>query len=233
MKILIDILILVFIGLGVLAGLKKGLIKSAISFIGLIAIVIIAFTFKGTIADFLITKMPFFNIAGGLTALNILLYNVAAFVVLFIVLYCLLNIIVAVTGFIDTLLKFTVIWVLPSKIGGAIIGALEAWVFIFLALFVCAQFKVTNAYIEESTVGKFMLNHTPIVGTYLSGTSAAANEIYSGIRSYVNDETKTTEELNLYILQIELKYKLISGAKANELIEIDKLKVGDVQFATF
>lgn len=236
MSLVVDILIIAFIVLGALAGMKKGLFKSAIGFIGEIAIVIIAYSFRTPIVNFLINKMPFFNFSGslqGLTALNIVIYNALAFIVLFIILYCILNIVLSVTGFIGTLLKFTVIWVLPSKIGGAVIGALEAWVFIFLALFVCSNFQVTNKYINDSKVGLFMLNHTPIIGTYLNGAKNASIEIYDGIRKLTSNEDYKVEEVNLYILQIELKYHLIDGKTANDLIETDKLKVGDVQFATF
>ena len=144
MSTVIDVLLVVFIALGTYAGFRKGLIKSLVSFIGLIAIIIISYSFRYTLAEFLIDKLPFFNFAGfeGLTSLNILIYNVIAFIVIFVLLYCALNIVLAVTGFIDTLLKFTVIWVIPSKIGGAIIGFLESWAFVFLLLFVLASFNV-------------------------------------------------------------------------------------------
>lgn len=233
MNVLIDIILVVFIVLGILAGIKKGLIKTLVGFVGLVAIVIISYTLRYYLASFLIDKMPFFNFSGaleGLTSLNILIYNVISFVVIFILLYCILNIVIAITGFIDTLLKFTVIWIIPSKIGGAILGFLEAWVFLFLVVFVLAQFNVTNSLIKDSKVSDIILNHTPIVGTYLSGASAAATEIYEGIEEFSKDENKTTNDLNLYILQIEINYGLVSKEKATELIEIGKIGLSNVLF---
>jgi len=119
---------------------------------------------------------------------------------------------------------------IPSKIGGAILGLLEAWVFIFLAVFVLAQFSVTNAFISDSKVSDIILNHTPVIGNYLGGASKAAQEIYAGIEEYSKDDTKTTTDLNLYILQIEINYGLVSKDKATELMEIGKIGLDNVMF---
>ena len=123
----VDILIIVFLLLGTYAGWRKGLIKSLVNFIGLIAVVILSFYLKTFIANFLIDKMPFLNFAGlnGLSSVNILIYNIISFIFVFIILYCVLNIIISITGFSDMLLKFTVIWIIPSKILGALVGLLE------------------------------------------------------------------------------------------------------------
>ncbi len=231
MNIVVDILIVVFILLGALAGWKKGLIKSAVNLIGLVAIVIISYALKGSIASFLIDKMPFFNFGGsfeGLTSINILVYNLIAFIVIFVVLYCILSIIIAVTGFIDTLLKFTVIWVLPSKIGGAILGFLEAWVFVFLVVFSLAQLSFTSSLIFDSHVGPFMLEHTPIVGTVLSSSSNAVRDIYDEVKKVKDDENKTEVDLNLTVLQIEINNGLISKEDAQTLIDTGKLDLGNV-----
>jgi len=233
MSTIVDIILVAFIALGTFLGLRKGLIKTLVGFIGLVAIVIISYTLKTYLANFLIDFMPFFSFSGslaGLTSLNILIYNVVAFVVIFVIMYCILNIVIALTGFIDTLLKFTVIWIIPSKIGGAILGLLEAWVFIFLAVFVLAQFSVTNAFISDSKVSDIILNHTPVIGNYLGGASKAAQEIYAGIEEYSKDDTKTTTDLNLYILQIEINYGLVSKDKATELMEIGKIGLDNVMF---
>ena len=82
MKSIVDILIIVFLLLGTYAGWRKGLIKSLVNFVGLIAVVILSFYLKTYIANFLIDKLPFFNFAGfdGLSSVNILVYNVIAFI---------------------------------------------------------------------------------------------------------------------------------------------------------
>lgn len=227
MSTLVDIILVIFLVLGTYAGTRKGLIKTAVSFIGLVAIIIISYSLKTPVANFLIDNFPFFQYYGGLTSLNILVYNLVSFVVIFILLYCILNIIITLTGFIDTLLKFTVIWIIPSKIGGALLGFLEAWVFLFLILFVLTQFNVTNNFINNSTVSDIILNHTPVVGTFLGNASNAAKDIYATINENKNSDVNT---LNLTMLQIEINYGLITKDKAQELIDTGKMGIDNVLF---
>jgi len=229
MSTIVDIILVVFLVLGTYAGTRKGLIKTAVGFVGLVAIIILSYSLKTPLATFLIDTLPFFKFGGvleGLTSINILIYNVISFVVVFILLYCVLNIVLALTGFIDTLLKFTVIWIIPSKIGGAILGFLEAWLFVFLAVFVLSQFSFSNALISQSKVSDIILNHTPVIGSYLSGASRAAQDIYEEIENHEGD----TKTLNLTILQIQINYGLISKDKAQELMDIGKMGIDNVMF---
>lgn len=226
MSTIVDIILVVFLVLGTYAGTRKGLIKTAIGFVGLVAIIILSYSLKTPLANFLIDTLPFFEFAGGLTSLNILIYNIISFVVVFILLYCILNIVLALTGFIDTLLKFTVIWIIPSKIGGAILGFLEAWLFVFLAVFILSQFSFANSLINESKVSDIILNHTPVIGSYLGNASKAAQDIYTEIEKNEGDN----KTLNLTILQIQINYGLITKEKAQELMDIGKMGIDNVMF---
>lgn len=229
MSTIVDIILVAFIVLGTYAGTRKGLIKTAVGFVGLVAIIILSYSLKNPLANFLIDTLPFFEFSGsleGLTSLNILIYNVISFVVIFILLYCVLNIVMALTGFIDTLLKFTVIWIIPSKIGGALLGFLEAWLFVFLAVFVLSQFSFSNGLINDSKVSDVILNHTPVIGNFLGNASKAAQDIYEEIETHEGD----TKSLNLTILQIQINYGLISKEKATELMETGKIGIDNVMF---
>ena len=214
MSTVIDILLIVFIALGTYAGWRRGLIKSLVNLIGLVAIVILSYSLRIPLANFLIDKLPFFNF-GGLTALNILIYNVLSFIFIFIILYCVLNIIISITGFIDTLLKFTVIWVIPSKIGGAIVGFIESWVFIFLVLFVLASFNVSATWIIDSKASNFVLDHTPVIGGYLGGITYSARDIYDTINKLENSDI-SKKDLNFKVLTTLVSYGIISDTKATE-----------------
>lgn len=235
MSIVLDIVLVLFVILGTYMGVRKGLIKSLVSFVGLVAIVIISYTMRMPLANFLIDHLPFFNFGGvleGLTALNILIYNILAFVVIFIILYCVLNIVIAVTGFIDTLLKFTIIWVIPSKIGGAIVGFLETWIFLFLALFVFSQFSFSHNLVNDSKVAGIIINNTPVIGKFLGGAVDASKGIYAEIEKYAKLEDKNTDTLNLKILEIQVNYGLITAEKANDLMAINKLSLENVVIST-
>lgn len=234
MSVIVDIILGVVIILGTLYGAKKGLIKTVVGFIGLLAILILSYSLKTPIANFLIDNLPFFDFGGklaNLTSLNILLYNVISFIVVFVVLYCLLNVILSLTGFIDTLLKFTVIWIIPSKIGGAIVGLLETVVYLFLILFILAQFNVTNSFIHDSKISNFILNNTPVLRVYLGNAKDAAMDIYAAVEEFAKEEKIDTTNLNLKILQIEINNGLLTKDKANDLIQTGKLKLDNVQVA--
>ena len=233
MGITVNIILIAVLVLGALLGMKRGLIKTAVSLLGTVTIIIISWSLHTPLSNFLIDTLPLFSFAGtlaGLTSITILVYNAIAFVVVFVLLYCVLNIVISITGFIDTLLKFTVIWIVPSKIGGAIIGLIETWVFAYLVLFVLSQFSLTQSIVSSSAVSNFMLDHTPIVGNMLGGARVAAKEIYSGIEEYTKDDSKTIDDLNLYILQIEIGYGLVTKERATELIQTGKIDLQNVLF---
>ena len=74
MGIVVDIILVGLIILGIIAGIKRGLIKSLVGLIGLVSVVIISYTLRVPIANFLIDKLPFLTYGGALTdlyALNI------------------------------------------------------------------------------------------------------------------------------------------------------------------
>ena len=233
MKVAIDIIIVILIILGTYLGARKGLLKSLVGLVGLIAIIIISYSLRIPLANFLIDKLPFFEFSGalsGLTALNILFYNIIAFIIIFVLLYCILNVILSLTGFIDTLLKFTVIWVIPSKIGGALIGFLEAWLFIFLALFILVQFNFSTSYVTDSKISNFILDHTPVIGNYLGGAKEAAKSIYDSVQKYTNGEIESTKDLNVAIINSEIISGLLTKDKANELVATGKIELEGVLF---
>lgn len=233
MEVALDIIIVILIILGTYMGARKGLLKSLVGLVGLIAIIIISYSLRIPLANILIDKLPFFEFSGalaGLTSLNILFYNIIAFVIIFILLYCVLNVIMSLTGFIDTLLKFTVIWVIPSKIGGALLGFIESWLFVFLALFILVQFNFTTSFVTDSKVGNFVLDHTPVVGNFLGGAKEAAKSIYDSVQKYTNGEIESSKEVNIAIINSEIINGLITKAKANELIETGKLELEGVMF---
>ena len=227
MSVIVDIILIGFIVLGVLAGLKRGLIRSAVSIVGLFAVIILSFSFRVPLANWLIDKMPFFNFGGdllGLTTINILIYHILSFVVVFVVLYCILNVILSITKFIDTLLKLTVIWIIPSKIGGAILGFLESIAYLYIILFILTSFNVTNNFIKDSTVSNLILDHTPVLKTYMGGVKDATRNTYNAINDYLKNKDMSAKDVNIMILQYEVEGGLISKEKVNELIETGKLR---------
>ena len=230
MSLLIDIVLVFLLALGGYHGWKAGLLKTLVKFVGIVAITIIALSLKDYLSAFLMKILPFFNFSGyqDLLSINIFIYNALSFVVIFILLYCLLNIILSITGFLNTLLKFTVIWILPSKILGAIVGVLEMYIFILALLFVLAQFPLSTNYVYTSNIAPAMLKYTPIVGTFISQTSQSMMQINEILKE--DNKDKTTQELDLQILTRALSSGIISKDLLQELIDEEKLDFKNVSF---
>ena len=85
----VDVIIIVLLILGGVAGFKAGVIKKLTDFIGMFVVIILAFYLKNYISVIMYENLPFFNFFGlinGIDVLNILLYEVIAFLVIFIAL---------------------------------------------------------------------------------------------------------------------------------------------------
>lgn len=220
---IVDVIIILFLLMGAIVGFKKGVIKSVVSFVGTILVLVLSFTFKNPLSVFLYTYLPFFNV--GITVLNILIYEGIAFLILFVLFSSILRIIIKISGIIEMLLKATIILSIPSKILGAIFGFLEMYLFTFVVLFVLAQFNVQNSLITDSKVADFILGKTPFVSNVLEDTYTAVKEVVDLNKEYGKKEN--TEELNQKGLDILLKYKVLSVENANKLLEKNKLKIKD------
>lgn len=227
----IDIIILVVLLLGTLLGFKKGVIKTLVQFIGTTAVIILAYTFKGALAKFLMGFLPFFSFIGyeGITAMSILVYEVIAFVVIFVLLYCVLNILLSLSGLIETLLKVTVILAIPSKILGAIVGLIEGIVVAFMITFILFHAGPVQKYVQESTIGVVLLERTPFIGQVMAKTTLALEEINEIVNKM--DENTNKDSVNAQVLQILIHYKIITKEDAKKWIDEKKIDLENVSFA--
>lgn len=227
----LDIAVLLFLVLGALIGFKKGFIKTMVSLIGMILVIVISFYLKNPIADFAIAHFPFFEFGGffeGLTALNILMYETIAFLLVFVFLSSILGIIINITGIIEKLLNLTVVLGFFSKILGAIAGVLEMLVIAYIALFALSQFNTTNKMVMESKVSTKILARTPILSNVVGGSYNAIVEIYSLHEKYAESEDKTA--YNVEATSIMIKYGVVDSATVQKAIDDGKLDLKNVVF---
>lgn len=219
----IDAIIILFLLMGALIGFKKGVIKSVVSLVGTILVLVLSFTLKNPLSVFLYTYFPFLNV--GISVLNILIYEGIAFLLLFVLFSSILQIFIKISGIIETLLKFTIVLAIPSKILGAIFGFLEMYVFIFAVLFALVSFNVQSSLISDSKLANFILGKTPIVSNVLNDSYTAIKEVVNLNKDY--EITQDKEKLNQEGLAILLKYKVLSVENANKLVEKNKFKIKD------
>ena len=213
---IIDAVIILFLLLGAVLGFKRGFIRSVVSCLGTIVIVLLAFWLKDPLSVILYTHLPFFHFP--ISAVNILLYESIAFVLIFALLSIVLRIVIRISGLLETLLKFTVILAIPSKILGAIFGFLEYYVFTFAILFIFACCNINSKLINESKLAHKILANSPVI-------SAIADNTYQVIKEFtdISKDNKTISDKNKEAVNVLLKYNVISEnnlAKLNEKMDI-------------
>lgn len=227
---IVDAVLLLALLAGAVLGFKKGFIKTMVSLIGTILVIVLSFKLKEPIADFMFKYLPFFDFKGtyeGLTVLNILIYDTIAFLLVFTFLSAILGIIINISKIIEKLLNVTLILGVFSKILGAIAGLLEMIAFSYIVLFALAQFNMTSEYVLESKIGSTILNNTPILSHVTAETVVAIQDIYELQKEYADGHD--IKKYNQEALMILIRYDIISAKKAQELIDNKKLDIGDLK----
>lgn len=229
MNIIDAVIILFILTMGVI-GLKKGVIKQTVSTLGFIAIIILAFYLKNPIAEFLSLHLPFFKFGGfyeGMTTLNIILYQLIAFIIVIILLEVILQALIKISGIVEKILKFTIILGIPSKILGFIVGIVEGFVITFIVLFFLKQPAFNIKIIEESSLTNPILNSTPVLSQISQGFVNTFNDLYELGKEYSDDNTNKND-LNLASIDVMLKHKIIKPSYVIKLVDVDKIDVAGI-----
>lgn len=223
---IVDIIIILFILSGVVIGFKRGATKQLVSCLGLIVVAILAFFLKNPVSVFLYEHLPFFKFGGilkGVTVLNILLYEVIAFLIVFTLLMIVLKLVMLATTFFEAILKATIVLGIPSKILGAIIGGIEYFVITFIVLYILMlpMFKVP--FVNESKGAKRILTSTPILSKMVDKSRTVIDEFASLKEKY---KTATNaSQFNLETLDLFLKYDIVTVESVDKLVEREKLVI--------
>ena len=223
----VDVIIIALLILGGVAGFKAGVIKKITDFIGMFVVIILAFYLKNYISVIMYENLPFFNFFGlinGIDALNILLYEVIAFLVIFIALLFVLKVVLMLTGLVEKILKATVILSIPSKLLGIVVGVIEMYVYLFLILVIVSLPIFDSSFLKDSKMNNFILNNTPV----LSGVSEEIIDIYGDVYNIIdNRKNKTNEQLNEEILKVLIDKKVVTKESAKKLVDKNKIHIND------
>ena len=227
---IVDIIIILIIGMGAIIGFKDGAIRRATSIVGLILVVILSFTLKNYLSVFFYENLPFFDLWGvfkGIQVLNIVFYEMLAFLIIASVLSIVYKVILGITGIIEKILKATIILSIPSKIIGFFVGIAEyyIWVYLFLFVLTLPVFNIKEIY--ESKTAMYIITETPILSKYTEKTLDIYNDLYSIID---NRENKTNEQVNEEAMDLMLKYDIITTESAHKLLDRNKVIVNDDSF---
>lgn len=218
------IIILIILMFGVV-GFKNGIFKEGVSFIGTIIVFFISFLFKGMIGNVLCKLLPFFTFGGnlkGLVSINILVYQLIGFFILFSILMIAYHILMFATKILQKIVDLTIILTLPSKILGGIIGLFKGYLIMFIILLVLMLPFKDNELFTSSSFADYILNHTIIISSYtndLSNTIEKITDLTIGISKGSID----TNSANLQIIDTMLKYGIVDAHTIDQLVVLDKL----------
>jgi len=218
-------IILLFVSF-IVIGFKHGVIKELVSLIGIIVVFLVAFYLKDFLGNILCTFLPFFKFTGsieGITTVNILVYQIIAFIIIFSILLTIYAAALKVSKLVQTLVNLTIVLIIPSKILGAIVSFIKGYILIF-SIFIVLLIPLKNQplYYESKLINQ-ILYKTPLLSTQTNNFITATTEIYN-LGDKVSKKEISSNEGNSQALDIMLKYKIISRDTAEKLINSKKLE---------
>lgn len=210
-------------------GLKKGFTKELISFLGFFVIVIAAFLLKNPISKILYENLPFFTFGGlfkGITALNIILYEIIAFFIVIAILTIVFRVLLFASSIFEKLLNMTIILGIPSKILGMVVGLVEGFVWVFILFYIVSLPLFNFKEVNDSKMMGPVLKNTPILSSFTKDFKVALEEFSDLKEEYKNEGNK--EKFNYDTLNVLLKYKIVTTESIEKLNEKGKLKIENV-----
>ena len=221
----VDIVILIFLAFGAVLGFKRGFTHQLVSLVGIFAIIVLSYLLKNPVSVFLYNNLPFINFGGifkDISVINILVYEIIAFFVIFVLLTLVFKILLKVTKVFEKILKWTIILGIPSKILGAVLGIVQNLIYVFVILYILNLPTVNVNIIENSKVANTILNKTPILTSICDKTLVVFNEVSTLSKEYENTDNVT--EFNQKALNIMIENVVITKENAQNLIDKGKLK---------
>ena len=225
---LIDIIILFILLCGAFAGYRNGFIKSVVSFVGFIIVLVLAFTLKNPLSEFLYMHFPFMSFGGAyanITIVNILIYEAIAFIALVLVFSVLLKLIVVFTGILEKIASLNTVLGFFSKILGLVFGIVKTYLIIFAVFFVLHASPQINAFIEEGAISSKIASSTPVLSDLSKNDRDALAEIVEIQKKckVVTEEEST--KCNQDSLEILLKRGILKPEVAKKLVDAKKIKI--------
>ena len=227
---ILDIVVVFLLLFGAIRGANKGFTKQLLSFLGFIIVVILAFQLKNYVSVFMYENLPFFPFGGylkGVTVINIALYEVIAFFLVLALLMVILKVLLMISGLFETLLNFTIVLGIPSKILGAILGVFEVYVIVFVALYILSLPTFNLTIVNESVAREKILSNTPILSKYIDNSIQVFDE-FAELKEKFDGEADA-DQFNYETLDLFLKYKVITTDSVRKLDEKNKIQIDNIE----
>lgn len=222
---ILDVAIILILIMFAIVGFKRGAIKEIVSLVGIIVVFIVSFSLKGILGNILCKWLPFFDFAGsleGVKVLNILLYQLIAFLIIYSLLFSVYMIVMKISGIVQKIIHMTVILWLPSKLIGAVVAFVTGYIMVFVVLLALLIPLKDTVIFQDSSLANYIIYKTPILAASSENISTSINEIYTLGEALSKGEINKNQA-NLETMDVLLKYKIVSPKTARELVVLDKL----------
>jgi len=225
---IIDVVIILIILCGAVVGFKRGVLKELVMTVGFLLVFVVSFYLKNPLVEWLSPYLPFFDFWGvfkGVTVLNIILYQIIAFLLVFSVVMVVFRILLEITGFIEKILKFTIILGIPSKLLGAVVGAIEGFIIAFVVVFVLNQPMLDIGIMADSKYKDKVLD-TPVLNKVISSVNNTVKDVYV----LMEDEQykKDSDAFNRASIAVMLDHKMITVNYVEKLIDNGKIRIDGI-----
>lgn len=219
---LVDIVIVAFLVSGAVIGFARGFFKQTVMFVGTILTIVLSFILKNPLSMILYENLPFFKFSG-VTALNIILYEALAFLICLAVLTMTLSLVIKISNIIEKLLDITIVFALPSKILGMVVGLLQSLVILYVAIYILTMPVFNMPFFNESKYAKVILDKTPIMSKVTDDAVKTFNEIATFTKKEIN--ISDIDDTNNKIVEIMLKNDAVSVDSIELLVKKEKIKL--------
>ena len=220
-----DVGIILLLIMFLIVGFKNGVIREAFALIGIIAVFILSFVFKGLLGNLMCIILPFFKLSGiieGFSVINILIYQIIAFMLVFAILLTIYEIFLKISKFIQKLVNLTIILILPSKLLGAVVSLIKGVIVLF-AVFIVLMIPLKNSELfTGSTMVNQILYKTPILSQSSNNFRNTVEEIYN-LAEKVSNKEISTNDANLELRDMMLKHKIVNKSTVESLVKLHKL----------
>lgn len=165
---MVNLILLFFLILGTVIGLRRGFILQSLHLIGTIGAFIIARIYYSELAKHLVLIIPFPSADGNYKSefLNMVtnegtFYNVVSFMILFFLSKVILQIVATVF---DYIAQLPLLKQLNSYLG-ALLGFIECYLLLFIILFLFSMMPNgwIQAHLNDSFISNIIVNYTPIL----------------------------------------------------------------------
>ncbi len=226
---IVDVIIIIFILIGGLLGFKRGAVKEFVSAIGFFVIVVLSFLLKNPLSVIFYENLPFFKFGGifkGVTALNIALYELIAFLTAALILTLLWKLVEYASSIAQKLINLTIVLGLPSKIIGFVIGVLEYYVLAFIIIYILTIPIFNVKEVVESKGAQHILNDTPVISRFVKNSAGFIGEFIELRDKY--QVTESANQFNYETLDLFMKYDIVDVKSVKKLKEKNKISIDGI-----